>query len=123
MKPFLTERANMTTLSMFLSKYRSQETLDIQEPPRKKRGRCVTCGGSKNINITIVCNKCSNYVCKKHAKITHTCVSCDQQSVGSIAGLPGNPGFNLPGLACRLPVRVRFSFQISTQLVWLSTVI
>lgn len=80
MKPHFVERSTILTLpsdiSVFLSKYKPEEALDLNEAPRKKRGRCVTCGRAKNINTTITCDQCHKHVCKKHVNITSLCTTC-----------------------------------------------
>lgn len=87
MKPHLKERSKILSLpkdiTLFLSKYRSEETEGNEEPATKKRGRCVTCGRAKNVNTTITCDKCHNHVCKKHVLKTQLCVKCREAHTDS----------------------------------------
>lgn len=82
MKGHLTERAAIPSLPLdirvFLDKYKVEEQTETEEQPLKKRGRCKTCGRSKNINTTVRCSSCANFVCKNHSQTTITCESCSE---------------------------------------------
>ena len=71
MKPYLEERASLKCLpqdiQVSLAKYRKVEDPGLKETNRKKVGRCVLCGRSKNINTTSRCSVCNQFVCKQHA--------------------------------------------------------
>lgn len=80
MKPHLLQRAKIPSLpsdvSAFLRNYKEAEVAKVGECSSKKRGRCVNCGRAKNINTTIKCDFCHNFVCKRHVTITYTCENC-----------------------------------------------
>lgn len=82
MKPFLEERANISSLPIDirtgLAKYK-KPTLVAEggETNTKRKGRCVTCGRGKNINTTITCDNCGDFVCKAHAIIQTSCGKCN----------------------------------------------
>ena len=76
MKSQLVERSKIPSLPVsiatFLLKYKETIVQQVEEPAIKKRGRCATCGHAKNSSTTIKCDSCYSFVCKNHAKITHT---------------------------------------------------
>lgn len=85
MKPFLVERARITSLPLdikaSLAKYKStEEVANEAEPDLKRKGRCVTCGRSKNKNTTIRCDTCKEFVCKAHSVVKTSCPKCSRET-------------------------------------------
>lgn len=84
MKPYLEERASLKCLpqdiQVSLTKYRKVEDPVLHEPQRKKVGRCILCGRSKNINTTSRCSTCDNFVCKQHAIKKVVCSICNEKT-------------------------------------------